>query len=838
MGGSRDAVGWCRRDRVPGRVRGNLTLALVAEASHAPVVWLSGRGQAGTAQSMWRQLIEGLASVGVAVPEVSLNGGADRDSVLQTVAELMSAASDVPEFLLVLDDLPRDEAVEAMVQQVLDELPASMRVMISSAAVPRLDLSRHVGAGQLVLVERADLVLRREDAETYLGLVAPDLPAARRMSLIELADGWIAALRASTSASRSDPSADPASWLLGPGLELLFGRALQALDPPDRDLLVVCSVLDQMSPEICDAMPGCADSAERLVSLSERLLVRRLPGSGPARYETHPLFREFLGRKLAERGRGAQAHAHEAAGVWLAEHSDAERAISHLLECGQIERAREVLAAHVGDLLDSGRSARVRTWYRRAPELALPDQQLLLLGAAWSELWVGRSPPRGRTWWSSRLLSRSSAAARPMPATPMGAAAAEWLRVQVLFLRTYLEAWTGQTGRAADHLRAVRTSFGEEWSRMAHQSSAFLEARLDLWHGDLQSTRRTLQRLSGRPGTIQFFRRVSLPSLGALVAAEEGRAHRACFLADSAMDALADSGQLGAVDHCDARLARAHALVDLGDVPSAKAQAEAVQGTASEAEHVAYMVLGASAQARAMAAGGRPAEAEGQLESARQILSRHSVRGPLGETVDRAAVEVAILSGDRVGARRAVERLVQGRNRDLLAIRVLAMGGGLSEAEVVRTVQRVRPESPREVVNARLLMAALTAATRRAEAIMHLREAAGLAREHGMLLALQGCSEEVLVLAEQLASDGADPAVSSLVAALQRPAEPQEHAAATLSAGEHHLLERLAVFPSNRELAEDLGISTNTLKTRLRRLYAKLDVHDRDAALHAARPGP
>ena len=259
---------------------------------------------------------------------------------------------------------------------------------------------------------------------------------------------------------------------------------------------------------------------------------------------------------------------------------------------------------------------------------------------------------------------------------------------------------------------------------MAHQSSAFLEARLGLWHGDLQATRRTLQQLSGRPGTIQFFRRVSLPSLAALVAAEEGRAHRACFLADSAMDALADSGQLGAVDHCDALLARARALADLGDATSAEAQAEAVQSTAAEAEHVAYMVLGAAARARVMAAGGRRADAEDQLESARQVLSRHSVRGPLGEVVDRAAAEVAVISGDRVGARRAVERLVPGRTRDLLAIRVLAMGGGLSEADVVRTVQRVRPESPREVVHARLLMAALTATSRRAEASMHLREAA------------------------------------------------------------------------------------------------------------------
>ena len=577
--------------------------------------------------------------------------------------------------------------------------------------------------------------MQRQEAEAYLDLVAPDLPARSRSSLIELADGWFAALRASTSASGSDPSADPASWLLGPGLELLFGRELQALDPVDRDLLVVCSVLDQMSPEICDAMPGCEQSAERLVALSERLLIRRLPGSGPVRYETHPLLREFLVRKLAERGRGAQANAHEAAGVWLAAHSDAEQAITHLLECGQIERAREVLSAHVGDLLDSGRSARVRTWYRRAPELALPDHELLLLGAAWAELMGGEVAAAG-----SHLVELEGAVAKLRGSAPddADADAAEWLRVQVLFLRTYLEVWTGQTGRAADHLHAVRTSFGEDWSRMAHQSSAFLEARLDLWRGDVQATRRTLQRLSGRPGTIQFFRRVSLPSLAALVAAEEGRAHRASFLAESAMDALADSGQLSAVDQCDAQLARARALADLGEVPPAEVQAGAVQGCASEAEHVAYMVLGSAARARAMAAGGRRADAEEQLESARQVLSRHSVRGHLGEAVDRAAAEIAILSGDRVAARRTVERLAHGRNRDLMTIRVLAMGGGLSEADVVHTVQRVRPETPREVVHARLLMAALTATSRRAEASMHLRAAAGLAHEHGMLLALAG----------------------------------------------------------------------------------------------------
>ena len=206
-------------------------LAMTAEASVRPVVWVSGRGHAGSVESIWRQLAEGLGSVGVAAPDAPADLATDPSVVRREVAGLVSAASDVPDFLLVLDDLPRDEGVESMVQQLLDELPATVRVAITSTTVPRLDLSRLARAGSLVLLGRADLALQRQEAEAYLDLVAPDLPARSRSSLIELADGWFAALRASTSASGSDPSADPASWLLGPGLELLFGQRSRRWTP-------------------------------------------------------------------------------------------------------------------------------------------------------------------------------------------------------------------------------------------------------------------------------------------------------------------------------------------------------------------------------------------------------------------------------------------------------------------------------------------------------------------------------------------------------------------------------------------------------------------------------
>ena len=134
-------------------------------------------------------------------------------------------------------------------------------------------------------------------------------------------------------------------------------------------------------------------------------------------------------------------------------------------------------------------------------------------------------------------------------------------------------------------------------------------------------------------------------------------------------------------------------------------------------------------------------------------------------------------------------------------------------------------------------MAAVTAASRPAEAQMHLSAAATIAYELGMLRALSGRSEEVVVLADRVAQGAHEPGVAALVAGASASATAVSAAVPPLSRGERELLDRLATSEGHRELAADLGISVNTLKTRLRRLYAKLGVHDRASALRRTGSG-
>ena len=56
-----------------------------------------------------------------------------------------------------------------------------------------------------------------------------------------------------------------------------------------------------------------------------------------------------------------------------------------------------------------------------------------------------------------------------------------------------------------------------------------------------------------------------------------------------------------------------------------------------------------------------------------------------------------------------------------------------------------------------------------------------------------------------------------------------------LSRGELQLLSLLPARPRYSEMATELGVSVNTVKTRLRKLYAKLGAGSRDEAVALAR---
>ena len=156
-------------------------------------------------------------------------------------------------------------------------------------------------------------------------------------------------------------------------------------------------------------------------------------------------------------------------------------------------------------------------------------------------------------------------------------------------------------------------------------------------------------------------------------------------------------------------------------------------------------------------------------------------------------------------------------------------------ARAAESLPEIRPASRRGVLQLQVLKVAALARTRPVEAEARLLNVAETAHGLGLLRILTAAPAEVFSVAERVAAHHDSSAASVLLRATGQPTGGGHGVPPIrLSPGEGELLELLSHGGSTVDAAAALGVSVNTVKTRLRRLYAKLGVHDREAALKAA----
>jgi LuxR family maltose regulon positive regulatory protein len=818
-------------------------LAEVAEAASARVVWVSCPRDDRSA--VWAHVLAALHEAGV--PTARARRLVSEQQWTSLHVELLNAlaASPTP-LLLLLDDVDGlvHRGVVDDLTVLVDSLPDTVRLVLR---VEHEHLSpRRSTSGRIIVLGIDDLALSDEQARALLGRLAPELPPARADALLALADGCAAALTLPFLPGLRGFDQDPAGWLLDVGTEQLCAPQLDDLDPHDRELLARASVLDEVSVE---GLARLADGAESQVAADlHRLqrwgLLRAAPTVGG--YRLPPLLHEHLRRTVALRGPRELRLLHTRASAWAEQAGDVKAAVTHALEAGDVARSLTLLEGSVAHLLDTGGVSTVRGWYARTPDALVTEHDVHLLAAGWSDLLSGN--PDGAARRLAPLLATLGAdEGDPSPPEVPPAAHTDdtgpgWLAAEVTLLQAYLEWWSGRPERSIDLVDRSRLAFGDRWSRMAHQASMVTAIRGRLWLGRLSEARALLVDVSARPGTREYLRRVMLPGLHGLLAAAEGRSYRARHVAQLGLQSAREMHAVTALGDADARLALARAYVDLDEPRAAVAESAAVAALADEQRHVSYQVLARLVQAEAVAGTGDVGAALQLVADARRSLRQGDGGPELLGVVALVEIRVRTEAGERTVPPSLLRVLPRGASADLLTIRLSPRGG---EHRLSR-LRGYRPQTVRQMVQAQLALAATLAPTRPSEAGGHLHRAAALAVENGLLTSLRGAPEQLLVLAERVSEQGASDSVGALLQHVgtahgpEPPPGPATGPTVSLSAGELELLDVMRTVRGQADLADVLGVSVNTVKTRLRRLYRKLGVSSRDAALAAAaaRAGP
>jgi LuxR family maltose regulon positive regulatory protein len=332
-----------------------------------------------------RAVVEALRSPQAAAPR----------ALLTTLLNDMAAAGPL---VLVLDDYHTIASVEVheVVRVLLERLPSSAHLVVTTREDPPLPLALLRARGQLTEVRERDLRFTADEAAAFLReTMGLSLGAETAAVLAGRTEGWIAGLQLAALAYRAgDEDAEAfARAFAGDDryvVEYLLAEVLDGQDAATGAFLEQTCVLDRLNGSLCDALTGRSDGREQLAELHQRnLFVVALDRRGEW-YRYHRLFADALRARL---GRAREADLHERAAAWYETAGLTGEAIRHALlyaaDRGDFDAAERLIRASAEAALQEGAVATVRGWLAAVPAERVRADGRLSTWAAWAAAFVG-----------------------------------------------------------------------------------------------------------------------------------------------------------------------------------------------------------------------------------------------------------------------------------------------------------------------------------------------------------------------------------------------------------------------------------------------------------------
>ena len=349
-------------------------------------------------------LVASLGSVGLEVePEgvLDLLPGDPTAALTALVNDVTRAGLDSPgrQWVLVLDDyhvLAAPEVHDA-VSFLLDHAPDQLTLVVTTRADPPLPLARLRSRGQLVELRGADLRFTRDEAELFLNRAMQlDLGSADVDALEQRTEGWIAGLQLAALSLRAIPTG-PA---VGDFIEEFSGSNRFVIDyladevlarqPVEvRDFLLHTSILDQLTGPLCDAVLESTGAAARLADLDHANLFVVPLDSERAWYRYHHLFADVLHARLLAEDPDLVPLLHRRASAWYAGQGRVADAVRHALAGEDFARAGFLVEEALPELRRERQDGLLLMWARVLPDSVVTRSPVLSVLVGWAAMVAG-----------------------------------------------------------------------------------------------------------------------------------------------------------------------------------------------------------------------------------------------------------------------------------------------------------------------------------------------------------------------------------------------------------------------------------------------------------------
>jgi len=813
------------------------------------VAWLSLERGDGRRAQFWSAVIAAARMAGVPGLD-SLTGHMplDHDEFTAAFANALSTLR-FP-LVVILDDyheLPASSAVHGQLDALLRYAPDMLRLVIVSRADPPLALHRLRLEEHLAEVRSADLAFTLSEAAALFALAGIELAPRLVASLHERTEGWVAGLRlaALSLEGHEDPESLVSTFAGDEGsvADYLVEEVLHHQPRPVREFMLQTSVVDFISPELADALTEQSDGARVLDRLEHSgAFVSRIAESG-GWYRYHGLFGELLRSQLRHWMPDAFARQHRRAAHWYAQRACNVPATRHALAAKDWDLAANLLATGWLGLLVRGESAAVAELIGDIPRPIVAREPELATAAGGALLEAGELE-QGQDYL--RLADGQASAVK------------SGRRAEFVLARTVAQLYearaAGDLGSAtatARKLLAGQGSTALSLDGRERRALALLNLGVaETWTGNRRHARSALEE------SVALARHVDrdylvFSALGplALVEALTGSLRRAGRLAHQAVELAERHGWSSLPPTAAAYCARAICAYHWNSVTDATRYLDWANSTPRAAGDRPLLMLVELVRALIALRHGDHERAEAAIVSAREIADDRNLP-------PRLAVGLACAEG--------VAMIAAGRpDSAAVAISRSAHGGRWGEVELVKARLALAGGDPKGAVELTKHVLSGAVAILHPSTAIELRALAAVAQhQRGNDDVALGLVEDALELAEPEGYQApfltigaplrelitrrirAGTAHRALAGQLGEALGPHAGGASQqrgalllepLSERETVVLRFLPTPLSKAEIASEMFVSVNTVKTHMKNIYRKLDVTDRTHAVRRAR---
>ncbi len=833
------------------------------------VAWLSLDAADSEPASFWTYVVTALqgAVPGVGSGALELSGSSPMASDLALTTLLNDLAAAPNETWLVLDDyhLVDNHEIGLGMAFLVEHLPPHIHVVLSTRADPDLPLARWRARGEVVEIRAADLRFTSTEAAAYLNeATGLRLTAADVEVLEERTEGWIAALQlaALSIQGREDVSSFIARFAGTDRyiVDYLVEEVLAHQSARVREFLLRSSVLDRLTGPLCDAVVGRDDGRDLLMSLERANLFLVPLDDRREWFRYHHLFADVLRARMLAEQPDLVPLLHERASRWFESHDLVQDAVRHALATLDFDRAVHLMELAAPAIRRDRQDQVMLGWLKMLPDDSVRRSPVLSVFYGYM-LMVSGDLDAVEPWFE--------AAERAMAAIPEGSAP-PWARTEELrtlpatiaVYRASLAQARGDVAGTVEHARRALALAGPDDHLARGGAAGFLG--LAAWaSGDVSSALDTFTQAvaslhAGGNLVDELSSTVVLADMW-LAAGRPGTARR---LYERALQVPQAQGTPVLRATPDLYVGLSELDYEAGDLEAAKRHLE----TAAAFDERASLT---ESRYRWFVAMGRVAGAEGDPEQALDFLDQAEkvyLRGFFPDVRPIAAMKARV----QITQHQLTRAADWARDRGLAATDEVSYLREFDHLTLVRLIiarhrEHPDPDALSQAVDMLARLREAAEASGRAGSLVEIRILIALARDaRGQRQqALQSLGEAWAQMPEpgayaRLFLDEGDRMVELLRDAAKRgPAgaharrllsldvsgdvgapgsgHPASSSAEPLSARERQVLSLLDSELTGPQIAHELFVTLNTLRSHTKRIFTKLDVTSRRAAVHLAR---